>query len=86
MRAWTSLQHGTYAGIFPFVPKLRKVTVILPQALLRKAQRLTKQGITSTVRHGLELLAASETYERARALRGKVRLSIDIDELRQDRP
>lgn len=42
-------------------------------------------GVTGTIRQGLALVAASEAYERLRALRGKVKFSIDLKELRQDR-
>lgn len=63
----------------------RKVTIEVPTDLLRRARRSTGEGITATVRRGLELVAARSAYEELRRLRGKVRLSIDVDELRQDR-
>jgi hypothetical protein len=53
----------------------RKITVRIPQDLLKKAQQATGAGITQTVRTGLELVAASRTYARLRQLRGKVRFS-----------
>jgi hypothetical protein len=43
------------------------------------------KGVTATIRQGLELVAASEVYERLRALRGKVRFSADPRALREDR-
>ena len=63
----------------------RKVTVHLDRDLLQKAQRRTGKGVTATIRHGLELVAASEAYERLRALKGKVKFSIDLEALRADR-
>lgn len=63
----------------------RKVTVELPADLLRRAQKSTGDGITSTIRRGLELVAAGEAYRDLRRLRGKVALSIDLDTLREDR-
>ncbi len=63
----------------------KKVTVHLPAALLRKAQAHTRQGITPTIRHGLELVAAADSYERLRQLRGKVKFSVDWKKLREDR-
>lgn len=63
----------------------RKITVEVPEDLLRKAQRSTGEGITSTIRRGLALLAASSAYDELRRLRGAVRFSIDLDELRRDR-
>lgn len=63
----------------------QKVTIEVPAELLRRAQRSTGEGITATIRRGLELVATRTAYEELRRLRGKVRLSIDVDELRQDR-
>lgn len=63
----------------------KKVTVHLPAALLKKAQSFTGLGITPTIRHGLELVAAGEVYEKLRELRGKVKLSVDWKKLREDR-
>lgn len=63
----------------------KKVTVEVPSGLLRKAQKSTGQGITATIRRGLQLVAARQAYEELRRLRGHVKLSIDLDELRRDR-
>ncbi len=63
----------------------RKITVEVPQELLEKAQRASGVGITQTVRTGLQLVAASRTYARLRRLRGKVRLSRTVAELKADR-
>lgn len=64
----------------------RKVTVQLPEKLLRRAQRSTGGGLTHTIRQGLELVAARDAYNRLRKLRGKVTFSIDLEQLREDRP
>jgi hypothetical protein len=64
----------------------RKVTVEVSEKLLRRAQESTGKGITATIRTGLELVAAGRAYENLRKLRGKVSFSIDLAELRQDRP
>jgi hypothetical protein len=63
----------------------RKVTIEVPADLLRRARRSTGEGITATVRRGLELVASRSAYEELRGLRGKVRLSIDLKALRRDR-
>lgn len=63
----------------------RKVTVQLPEALLRKAQRSTGEGVTATIRRGLELVAAAHAQEELRRLQGKVAFSIDLRKLRADR-
>jgi hypothetical protein len=63
----------------------RKITVEVPPELLEKAQRAIGAGITETVRTGLKLVAATQTYARLRQLRGKVRFSRTSAELKADR-
>jgi len=63
----------------------RKITVEIPSELLERAQRASGTGITQTVRTGLQLVAASETYARLRQLRGKVHFSRTLAELKADR-
>ncbi len=63
----------------------RKITVEIPADLLEKAQQASGAGITQTVRTGLQLLAASQAYDRLRKLRGKVRFSRTFEELKEDR-
>ena len=63
----------------------RKVTVHLPDELLVKAQRASGQGITETLRQGLRLVAAGETFRRVSMLRGRVKFSVDVRQLREDR-
>jgi hypothetical protein len=63
---------------------LKKVTVMLPVDLLERSTSATGKGITSTIREGLEAIAASKAYEGFRGLRGKVKLSIDQEVLRRD--
>ena len=63
----------------------RKITIEIPPELLDQAQAATGAGITQTVRAGLELLAASQTYATLRQLRGKVHFSLSLAELKADR-
>lgn len=63
----------------------RKITVEVPEALLDRAQAAIGEGVTSTVRRGLELVVATRSLQELRTLRGKVRFTIDLDELREDR-
>lgn len=63
----------------------KKITVHVPEDLLKKAQKSTNQGITETIRRGLQLVAASESYEALRRLRGKVKFSLDLTKIRDDR-
>jgi hypothetical protein len=63
----------------------RKITVEVPLDLLEKAQLASGTGITQTVRAGLQLVAASRTYARLRRLRGKVRFTRTMAELKADR-
>ena len=65
--------------------RARKITVEVPEDLLERAQRSTGAGVTQTVRTGLELVAASQAYARLRQLRGKVRFSRTLTQLKADR-
>lgn len=65
--------------------RARKITVEIPLDLLEKAQRASGSGVTQTVRAGLQLLAASQAYTRLRELRGKVRFTRTLAELKADR-
>jgi hypothetical protein len=65
--------------------KPRKITVEILPELLDKAQRASGAGITQTVRTGLQLVAASQTYAKLRGLRGKVRFSRSYHDLKVDR-
>lgn len=62
----------------------KKITVHIPEDLLRRALDSSGKGLTATVRQGLELVAAGRAYEQLRQLRGKVRFSIDLKALRED--
>lgn len=63
----------------------RKVTVHLPGDLLDRAQKASGQGITETVRQGLRLVAAGETFRQVSMLRGRVKFSTGARQLREDR-
>ena len=62
--------------------RMKKLTVLVPEDLLRRATRATKTGITPTVRKGLQLLAAQDVYERLLEMRGKVKFSLSWQEMR----
>jgi len=65
--------------------RARKITVEAPPEPLEKAQRASGSGITQTVRTGLQLVAASLAYAQLRRLRGKVRFTRTVAELKADR-
>lgn len=65
--------------------RLRKITVLVPADLLKKAQATTGEGITPTIREGLAFLAAGRAYEKLHALRGRVRFTKSAALLREDR-
>jgi hypothetical protein len=63
----------------------RKITVEIPRELIEKAQQATGEGITQTVRAGLQLVAEFGAYARLRQFRGKVRFARTPAELKTDR-
>lgn len=64
---------------------VQKITLHVPEDLLKRAQKSTGQGITETVRQGLRLVAARDAYRKLRDLRGKVKVDVDVETLREDR-
>ena len=65
--------------------RTKKITIEVPEALLRRAQKVSGEGLTATVRQGLEMLADSVVYDRLLDLKGKVHVQYDIEALRRDR-
>ena len=65
--------------------RVGKSRVLVHRELLAKAQEAAHAGITDTVRKGLELLVLSDAYERLLKMRGKVKFSVALNELRDDR-
>jgi hypothetical protein len=66
--------------------EMRKITAFVPAELLASAQAYTGEGVTETLRQGLEKLAHQAFYDRLRALKGKVKFDdFDLAELRRDR-
>ena len=72
--------------VSPGMGDLRKITAFVPVELMDRAQSLSGEGVTETLRQALERYAISEWSRRMLALRGKVDLSdFNLDELREDR-
>ena len=63
----------------------QKITATLPKDLLQNVQAMTGLGITDTLKEVLEQYARQKAYENLRNLRGKVKFSIDLNELRKDK-
>jgi hypothetical protein len=63
----------------------QKITASLPKILLHDAQEFTGLGITETLREGLIQLITAKAYEEIRCFKGKVAVSLDLEELRKDR-
>ena len=61
----------------------KRVTVNLPDALLREASEVTGKGITETLIEGLQVIARRRAHAKAIALRGKLDLRIDLEESRE---
>ena len=61
----------------------KKITANLPEELLEKAQEVTQQGITETLVEGLKLLNKRRAYKEAMALKGKLKLKVNLDSSRE---
>ncbi|MDB5037606.1 MAG: hypothetical protein JWQ35_1134 [Bacteriovoracaceae bacterium] len=58
---------------------------MLPHDLLNRALKASGEGITPTLRKGLELVAAKNAYKKLLRLKGKFNLRLNLDESRRDR-
>jgi hypothetical protein len=65
--------------------EMRKITVEVPAKTLESAQAFTGEGVTRTVNEGLKRLASIRAQHELLKLRGKVKFSLSLDELREDR-
>ena len=63
----------------------QKITVHVDQSLLQRARKRTGKGVSDTIRQGLTLVAAGAAYQKLRALRGRVKFSVNVRALREDR-
>ncbi len=63
----------------------QKITAHIPIDLLHEAQAATGKGITETLKIALSQLAHASAYEKLRKMRGKIKFSIDLNELRKDK-
>lgn len=62
---------------------LRKVTVNLPAEALARGQAITNKGVTATLVEALDALDRQERRSALRALRGKVRIDLDLEHTRR---
>ena len=63
----------------------RRVTANLPGDLLNDAMRVTGKGITDTLVEGLHRVRRSRVYHKAMALKGKIRIDLDLETSRERR-
>jgi hypothetical protein len=71
-----------YGMSYGMAETTRKITIHVPEDLLAAAQDETGEGVTQTVRRGLELLRRARAYRELAKLRGKIRFEMTADELR----
>jgi hypothetical protein len=64
---------------------VRRITANLPADLLDQAMATTGRGITETIVEGLERLRRADAYRKGVALKGRVRVAVDLDVSRERR-
>ena len=64
--------------------QMRKITVQVPEELIASIQADTGKGVTEIMREALQLMRQRQALQRLRALRGKVRFSVDLMALRRE--
>jgi hypothetical protein len=63
--------------------RTRKITVNVPARVLDNAVKVTGKGVTLTVIEGLEELDRRAKRSALRALRGKVRFELNLEDTRR---
>jgi hypothetical protein len=63
--------------------KIKRITANLPEDLVKEATSVTKSGITETLIQGLKMIKRSAAYEKAQALKGKIKLDVNLDVSRE---
>jgi hypothetical protein len=63
----------------------RRITANIPADLLQEASEVTRKGITETLIQGLQLIKRGRAYVKAKALKGKLSLNVDLN-LSRERP
>lgn len=63
--------------------RTRKITVNVPARVLENAVKVTGKGVTLTVIEGLEELDRRAKRSALRALRGKVRFELNLEDTRR---
>ncbi len=63
--------------------KLKKISTNIPEELLKKACDLTKLNQTDALIKGLEELIAQNERQAIVNLKGKVRIDLKLDDIRQ---
>lgn len=62
---------------------VKRVTANLPEDVLRDAMAVTGEGITETIVAGLEQIRRSGAFATAMALKGKIKLKVDLERSRE---
>ncbi len=63
----------------------RRISANLPADLLEDAMQVTGKGVTETLVEGLKRVRRSRAFRRAMALKGKIRLDVDLEASRERR-
>lgn len=63
--------------------KLKKISTNIPERLLKKACDITQLNQTDALIAGLKELIAQHERKKAIELKGKVRIDLDLDAVRQ---
>jgi hypothetical protein len=63
----------------------RKISVEVSDELLQRAQGYSGEDVTETVREALRHYVSFSAQQKARQLRGKIKFSLSLEEMRYDR-
>lgn len=70
------MSYADRYGILYGMKAQKKITANLPKDLLQRAMQASGEGLTPTLRRGLELIAAQQVYRKLLKAKGKYRAGV----------
>ncbi len=67
------------------MPKIKRISANIPEQLVKEACAVSGASLTETLIQGLILVKRAGAYEKAKALQGKLSITVDLDESRERR-
>ncbi|MHA1540836.1 MAG: hypothetical protein ACTSXL_01940 [Alphaproteobacteria bacterium] len=65
--------------------EMQRINAYIPKSLIKNVKNITGLGITEIIKKSFSEIVQKDACEQLRSLRGKLKLDIDLKELREDK-